>query len=144
MNVVVPANSTAILDLTPNFILLGESPGGMLMRMVGQVGLGSDAITAGLRIWAAGVMVITEDAFSGAVAPDPLVDITQSWYYWIGFQQVLRTDTVAINPLFFPMDIRSMRRLTGNMRLVLVVKNSVGSAGSIRFSMFVRMLWKPL
>jgi len=86
-------------------------------------------------------MVINEEAFTAGAVPVPDVDITVSWHYWYSSSQgAMQADrTIQV-----PFDIRTARKVRGDQRYVLVVKNSVASAATLQLSIPMRLLWRHL
>ncbi len=87
-----------------------------------------------------GIAVVTEDALAAGSLPDPASDFNHDWYYWTF--RTHKWTTAASQPpqISWDADIRSMRRLRGGYRLVMISENDMqDNATILRTGM--RLLW---
>ena len=85
-----------------------------------------------------GVAVVTKDAVEAGVLPDPVTDFSHGWYYWTG--RNLNMDTDSPKQQNFDVDIRTMRRLRGGYRLV-IISQTLGQEVATQLHLFMRTLW---
>ena len=95
--------------------------------------------TTGQEI-AIGIAVVGEDvAVTGGALPDPLSEFNKDWYYWV--HKVLTViGTGAKLFLEWEVIIKTMRRLRGGQRLIIVTETPLAT-DEMTLNASVRMLW---
>ena len=98
----------------------------------GNVDLGQSFLSTGL-------VVVSQDGFSGGTLPDPESDFNQDWYYWT---RRMHKQNIIDNPPItsWDADIRSKRRLRGGYTLALRVQNPI-NPDPLEVHVSMRLLW---
>ena len=86
-----------------------------------------------------GIAVVSEDALAATAVPDPASDFNQDWYYWTGRSIKVRAPE-GPQVVTWDADIRSMRRLRGGYRLVMVSETGANE-DSLEIHTTMRLLW---
>ncbi len=87
-----------------------------------------------------GFAVVTADAFAAGALPDPVADSNQDWLYWTRRSVQGITAIGQATPNRWEADIRSMRRLRGGYKLVMIIENQANQVAS-SLEVAVRTLW---
>jgi len=122
------ANAVAFAQITPVAFSTGVEAI-KIMRLLGNVSIRSSSPD---DLAAVGVAVITGEAFDAAVVPDPVSDVSQSWYMWHG--QVESREA-------YQFDIRTARVLRTGYFLVVAFQAAPANLGTIQIEWQSRGLW---
>ena len=110
-----------------------------ILRMV--LGLAIVSPSSNVDILGAhGVSLVTQDALTAGAVPDPETDLVD-WYLLDHFYLEMGSSERAQQ---YQWDIRSKRRIRGGDRTIVhVMDNSVSSTGTLRYSVWFRLLVTP-
>ena len=145
----VGVNNTTVADLgsaIPDDLRVGAT----LIRIRGELLVASEDAPQDTapNIWAAGIMIATNEAVGvGLTAlPDPGIDDADWLWHQAGYQAT-PTSTIGstgnVDPRYILIDNKAMRKLPeSNKTVVFVFKNSINSNTSIRVGISTRMLLK--
>jgi len=137
----VAGAAQAVVDLSSLSISNLTSPTGTILRLIGGLLFKSQDTPTQVAI-AAGISVVTIDAFTAGATPDPLGDPGQDWYWWRGATLDLPASPAALGPLpSWDVDLRTSRRLREGFRLALVIDKNASTI-AIDVSVAFRGLWK--
>ena len=131
-----PSSEQNVNDISHLSISLGNNAGGTCLRMVGNYNYSS--VVAGFEQYnyGIGIAVVTKDALTAGVVPDPLTDQEQDWYYWDAWEGILGLE----NNYTKTFDIHTARKIREGYRLALVLENTTQEVvGQMRIRM--RSLW---
>ncbi len=146
-NLAFTANLTAavnivIADLTPEPIqtVTGDVGTATLRRAIMHFDLSQDAVgDNNVNIGTIGIYVAGHEGFDQNAVSDPEGDFFQDWYYWTR-RAIMRDTAGEAAMVSWDADIRSMRKLRGGYKLVMVVTHPLnGNPLELRTSM--RLLW---
>ena len=134
-----PAAATEVFsDMSPNAIRNGTQETATLRRLILHFDYNVQVALNVAQI-AVGIAVVTADALDPiAQIPDPLFDAEQGWLYWTNREWSGPAGSGTRQS--WDADIRSMRKLRGGYRLVLITESPATSFPS-NISISLRALW---
>ncbi len=123
--------------ITPEPVQLNAAGTATLLRSI--IHFTYTPITVGIFDVAIGMAVVTLDAITGLVLPDPLTDFQQSWYYWT--ERFMQSAAGTINQVDWDVDLRTARRLRGGYGMVIISETPLlGASSTLNITM--RNLWR--
>lgn len=141
--VVTALASQTLVDITHLSMGGNRLQGGRLLRLIMELKC-ENAGTADDHLNAAwGITTVTQDAFAGGVVPDPLLDISHSWYYWRVVDahiQAVAVDGDA-KPWVEHFDFKTGPRIKVQDRLVIIF-DKMTSVEAFNIVINGRALWQ--
>ena len=134
------AASAVFSDITVEPVLVNSVGTATILRSIIHVDIVPTGGAPGdVGTVAYGIAVVTKDAVVGAVLPDPLGDFEQGWYWWA--HRFFLMDPTALTTNSFDVDIRTMRKLRGGYRLVLI-SDTPANPQALTTTITMRNLWR--
>ena len=140
----ITATASAFINISHSKIINGETSGGTVRRLIGELAVEHDLGAQALELtnFAVGITVVTTDALAAFALPDPLstVDEDHPWYFWDSRQQTLGPAGTDHGLIRIPIDIKSSRHLRGDYRLAFCMSKGITELG-LKAHLSLRLGW---